>query len=259
VRGSKLCVEALFAFVVLKTMVQSLVMAAAAFLAIFADSKVMPLLPELRAYVEARTAEFDQISAERRRQLEELSQLVRRRIDAGQPVRLTFICTHNSRRSHLAQIWAKAAADYYGLSRVETFSGGTEATAFNPRAVNALKRAGFAIAATESESQNNPRYQVRYSDAVAALVCFSKVYSDAANPKSEFCAVMTCTEADRACPLVAGARHRVSLLYDDPKVADGTAEEIERYDERCRQIAREMLYLFRQATIEASAHEASTQ
>jgi hypothetical protein len=35
--------------------------------------------------------------------------------------------------------------------------------------------------------------------------------------------------------------------YDDPKDFDGTLQEEAKYDERTRQIAREMLYLFSKA------------
>jgi len=36
---------------------------------------------------------------------------------------------------------------------------------------------------------------------------------------------------------------RFALPYDDPKQSDGTPTEVKTYDERCRQIAREMLYM----------------
>jgi protein-tyrosine-phosphatase len=233
-------------------MMQSFVIAAA-LLAVVPDGKATPLRGELKAFVEARTSEVSQITAERKTQLDELSQFVRRQIAAGQAARLTFICTHNSRRSHLAQVWAKTAAAYYGLAGVETYSGGTEATAFNPRATNALLRAGFAITVAESDRSSNPHYHVRYSDAAPAMECFSKVYNEAPNPKRDFCAVMTCGQADESCTLVSGAVLRVAVLYDDPKAFDGTAEETERYDERCRQIAREMLYVFRQVRAETDS------
>src|SRR5439155_17018122 len=132
----------------------------------------------------------------------------RGRVKAEQIARLTFICTHNSRRSQLAQIWAKAAAEFYGVRGVDTFSGGTEATAFNPRAVNTLKRAGFHISVAESEPSDNPRYRVRFSDGAQPMECFSKVYSHAPNPKTDFAAVLTCSQADADCPLVAGASLR---------------------------------------------------
>jgi arsenate reductase len=201
--------------------------------------------PQLETYISARAAEFDRISAERRQALDRLAQFVRDRRSTGEPVRLNFICTHNSRRSHLGQIWASVAAERYGVHGVETYSGGTEATAFNPRAVAALERAGFHI--TAEAEVGNPRYQVRISDKAAAMVCFSKKYSDPVNPSQDFAAVMTCTEADKGCPLIPGALARVALPYRDPKEADGTPEETARYDERCADIAREMLYVFAQA------------
>jgi hypothetical protein len=73
------------------------------------------------------------------------------------------------------------------------------------------------------------------------------VYFDAANPNEDYCAVMTCSQADKNCPNVWGASHRVAISYDDPKVADDTANETATYDKRCAQIAREMLFAFSRA------------
>jgi hypothetical protein len=196
----------------------------------------------LQKYLNQRKAELDQIPAERREALKQVAQYVRRCASSGQASRLTFICTHNSRRSHMAQLWAAAAAAYYGVPGVQTFSGGTEATAFNPRAVAALERAGFLI--EKGPEAGNPRFRVRLADGAAPLVCFSKVYRDEPNPQKGYCAVMVCSQADRNCPVVHGATTRVAVAYEDPKAADGTAKEAATYDERCAQIAREMLYAF---------------
>ena len=40
-------------------------------------------------------------------------------------VKLNFICTHNSRRSHLSQVWAKTMSDYFGVKGIKCYSGGT--------------------------------------------------------------------------------------------------------------------------------------
>ncbi|MBC8074105.1 MAG: protein-tyrosine-phosphatase [Deltaproteobacteria bacterium] len=193
--------------------------------------------------IEALVPSLDALPAERKRVLDRVAAFVSERRSTGQPARLTFICTANSRRSHLGQLWAAAAAAYYGVDGVETYSGGTEATAFNPRAIAAIERAGFVVD-TPTGPDDNPHYRVRYAQDKPAILSFSKRYDEATNPKADFVAVMTCSEADQNCPLVPGAALRVSLSYEDPKVADGTPEEAARYDERSRQIATEMLYLF---------------
>ena len=198
----------------------------------------------LNAFIKNRSAEFDQIPAERRARLDELAQYVAEKRTEGTPARLTFICTHNSRRSQIAQIWAAAAAAHYGIPHVETFSGGTEATAFNPRAVAALRRTGLGI--DETKPGENPHYEVHFAGQATPLGCFSKVYNESPNPQKDFCAVMVCSQADKTCPIVRGSTARVAIPYDDPKAADGTPEESARYDERCRQIACEMLYVFSQ-------------
>lgn len=195
---------------------------------------------QLHGYVEERTWEFDLIPAERKAELQELSMIIRKVKASRRPVRLTFICTGNSRRSQLAQVWASTAAAYYGIAGIETFSGGTVVTAFNRRIAGTLTGAGFAV---ESQPGKNADFRVRYSDREEPIVCRSKHYSDEENPKSEFIAVMLCSDADARCPIVPGSEHRVYIPYIDPREADHTEEERETYRERNAQIAREMLYV----------------
>jgi len=192
----------------------------------------------LSNYINAIKDEIASIDQERRVILSEIIQYV---ISTDLP-KLNFICTHNSRRSHLSQIWAQTMAHKFGVS-IETFSGGTEATAFNPNAVSALEKAGFVI---EKAGSENPKYSVYFNENEQPMIAFSKKYEDPPNPTSGFAAIMTCSEADADCPLVFGADKRIKLFYEDPKVADGTPEESARYEERSRQIAIEMYYVFSQ-------------
>lgn len=178
--------------------------------------------------------------AEHRARLQALSAALKAQLAAKGRLDILFVCTHNSRRSHMAQLLGLAAARHAGLTNVGTFSGGTEATGFNARAVAALRRAGFEI---DSPSGENPRYHVLISASESA-VAFSKKLDDPANPSADFVAVMTCSQADAACPVVRGASQRVSVPYEDPKVADGTPEETQRYDERVEQIGRDLVWVF---------------
>jgi len=205
-------------------------------------SRAVALYPELERYISVVVSEIDRIPAGRQEELDRLAGFVAGQAAAGQPSRLTFICTHNSRRSQLAQVWAKTAAEYFGVPAVETYSGGIEATAFDARAAAALARSGFRVE-VRSEGEN-PVYVVRYAAHTPPVECFSKVYGQPPNPVRGFCAVMTCSSADEACPIVAGAAARISLPYQDPKDFDGTDQEGAAYEDRCRQIAREMLAAF---------------
>lgn len=191
-------------------------------------------------HVEQRVAEFDAIPAERKEKFDRLAEFVRPARSEGKIARLTFICTHNSRRCHMSQVWAQTAAAFYGIDGVETFSGGTEATEFNPRAVAALERAGLEVDRTTDG--DNWVYEVRFAADGRAIRAFSKVHDEDPNPSADFCAVMTCSQADATCPIVPGSRQRLSVPYEDPKAFDGTDREADAYDERCRQIGREMLY-----------------
>jgi protein-tyrosine-phosphatase len=186
--------------------------------------------------------EFDSIPPPRREQLADIAAYVRAKTGEGDSVRLVFICTHNSRRSHFAQIWAEVAATLYEVAGVRTFSGGISSSAFHPLAVDAVRRAGFRV--ERPDSGTNPHYRVSFAVAKPPLTAFSKRYDDPENPHSGFAAVMVCSDADEACPFVPGAERRFSLPFDDPKTADGTPAETRAYDERFQQIGREMLYLF---------------
>ncbi len=199
------------------------------------------LLEMLRPYVAGVAGEFGGISEARKAVLDEAAAFVSAQLKDKGEARLTFICTHNSRRSHLAQVWAQVAARYYGIEGVRIFSGGTEATACNIRTVRALRRAGLSVA--DSTGGDNPVYLVQYAEGAPAIRAFSKVYDAEGNPKEGFAAMLCCDHADEACPLVRGAAGRFSVHYVDPKKGDGTPGEAAGYDERCRQIAGEMFYL----------------
>lgn len=180
------------------------------------------------------------ITPERQAVLQGLIRFIQHKKDQGAPVLLNFICTHNSRRSQLSQIWAQTIADKMGVE-IAAYSGGVEITAFNERAIAAVEKAGFKIS---QEGADNPRVKVLYSDEARPIVAFSKKYDDASNPAGGFATIMTCSHADENCPFIPGAEARIPLRYDDPKDFDGTPQEAEKYDERSCQIAAEMIYVF---------------
>lgn len=199
------------------------------------------LLPALQPYVNAVAGELDLVGAERKTVLGAIAADLVTQLEAGKPAKLTYICTHNSRRSHMSQIWAQTAAYYYGLDRVQAYSGGTEVTACNCRTVTAMRRAGFTI--EDATTGDNPLYLVRYAEDRPPIRAYSKLYNAAGNPKRDFVALMTCSSADRSCPIVNGAVARHAIHYADPRVCDDTPTETTAYNERCREIAREMFYL----------------
>lgn len=200
------------------------------------------LFPRIKDYANSAVSEFDKIDANRKLELEELTKYIQNQLNDNRKAKLTFICTHNSRRSHIAQLWALAAAEYYDIKNIESYSGGTEVTAFNSRSVAALKRVGFEIETVKKG--DNPVYATKYAGNKPEIIGFSKKYADAANPNADFAAIMVCSDADEACPFVVGASDRIAIPYTDPKKFDNTDKEVFAYDERTRQIAREILYVF---------------
>jgi arsenate reductase len=200
------------------------------------------LTDTLKQTSESLIKDFEAILQDRKALLDELAIYIKGKLISRREVCLIFICTHNSRRSHMAQIWAQTAAAYYNIPSIKTFSGGTQKTAFNILAVNSLKKAGFKIKALSEKS--NPKYRVKISKKTSPLICFSKKYSHRSNPQRNFVAIMTCSDADESCPVITGAEYRTTIKYEDPKIFDGTDKAAAAYEHRSRQIGTEMLYVF---------------
>jgi arsenate reductase len=188
------------------------------------------------------TLDINTVSAERQQVLQPLIDYIKGKQEASAPIHLNFICTHNSRRSHLSQIWAQTMAAHYGISNVNCYSGGTETTAMFPKVVETLTKQGFQI--QQLSQEDNPVYAIKYEANAPAIIGFSKTYGDDFNPSSAFAAIMTCSSADEGCPMVFGCEQRIATTYEDPKVSDGTPQQDEVYLERSLQIATEMKFVF---------------
>lgn len=199
--------------------------------------KIDTIINELSTYL---------ISNERKVILNQLVEYVQRKLDSNEEIRLNFICTHNSRRSHLSQIWAQTMAFHFKISAIFCYSGGTEATAMFPKVGETLSNQGFQSRSfgTKLSETENPVYAVKYDENSHPIICFSKTFDDFFNPKSNFAAIMTCSSADENCPFISGAEVRFPIRYEDPKAFDGTDLMNEKYAERSLEIASEMYYVF---------------
>lgn len=206
------------------------------------ESKKTKIFVEIEKTI--NTLNLEAISIERKEMLQPLIDYIQTKVTAQQTIRLNLICSHNSRRSHLSQVWTQTAAAFFNIKNVFSYSGGTEATAMFPMVAKTLEKQGFkikTIAITE-----NPIYAIKYAENEHPIIAFSKKYDDGFNPKSEFAAIMTCSNAAEGCPLIAGAELRIPLPFEDPKEFDNTPQQAEKYLERSAQIAAEMIFVFSQ-------------
>lgn len=182
------------------------------------------------------------ISNDRKLILQPLIDFVVQKLKDKQLVNINFICTHNSRRSHLSQVWAQTAASYFKIPNVACYSGGTEETALFPKVLETLQNKGFEV--LKLSEQENPIYAIKFDENTNPIIGFSKKFDDPFNPVSNFAAVMTCSQADVGCPFITGADKRIPITFDDPKISDNTPEQTQIYAERSWQIASEMFYVF---------------
>lgn len=200
------------------------------------------LFEQLQATCQTLEAEFSLIPEKRKEKLSLLRSYIVQKKEQEKLVQLVVICTHNSRRSHIGQLWLAIGAVYYQLTNIATFSGGTEATALNERVVTAFQKLGLEMN-TEETSPTNPVYSIKWQKDMLPYQAFSKKYQTAPNPSQDFGAILVCAEEDEGCPFVLGADWRLSLPYKDPKEFDGTALEAKQYEQKIKEIGRELLFV----------------
>jgi len=186
--------------------------------------------------------DFRTVDLERKTILQPLIDYIQQKANNGADINLNFICTHNSRRSHLAQVWAQVASAYFNIPNVHCYSGGTEETSLFPKVAEILTNQGFTI--FKIAETDNPVYAIKYGDNALPIIGFSKQYDSPFNPASAFVAIMTCSQADGGCPFIAGAEKRIPITFEDPKISDGSPEQAQVYAESSLQIATEMFYVF---------------
>ena len=189
-----------------------------------------------------QSLQWENIETSRKEILEPLISYIQQKVNEGKEVNLNFICTHNSRRSHLTQVWAQAAAAFFTIPGVHSYSGGTETTALFPKIAETLAEQGFTVFSIAIS--DNPIYAIKYDDNTLPVIGFSKKYDSPFNPVSGFAAIMTCSQADGGYPFIPGAEKRIPITFEDPKVSDNTPEQTGVYTKRSLQIAEEMFYVF---------------
>ncbi len=113
------------------------------------------------------------------------------------PMRVLFVCTHNSARSQMAEGFLRS----YGGDDFVVASAGTEARGVHPFAVQAMAEVGIDIGTQESKTVD------RFLDETFDLV------------------ITVCDDAAESCPVFPNARARRHWSFPDPSLALGTEEE----------------------------------
>lgn len=181
------------------------------------------------------------IDNDRKILLLKITEAIKKEYLKNKVVNLNFICTHNSRRSQLGQVWGFYAAHYFKLN-INAFSGGTEVTSFYRNTVKTLQKAGFEFHLKDF-SHINPIYQITLNGTKKSILGYSKFYSDSIN-LAPFITITTCDKAAKNCPIISTSNYRFHLPFEDPKFADGTPIQEKTYLQTSQQIAAEIYFIF---------------
>ena len=175
--------------------------------------------------------------------LKSIGLIIAKQLKENNSVNLNYICTHNSRRSQLSQVWSCYAATYFKHTTINSFSGGTAVTSFFRNTVKTLEEVGFQFQ-LNTFSHQNPEYSINYKGSSNPIIGFSKLYDDPHNSKP-FIAITTCSNADENCPFIPDAIQRFHLPFTDPKISDNTLDQSKKYLETNKQIAGEIHFIFK--------------
>jgi arsenate reductase len=181
------------------------------------------------------------LTSSRKELLLRIAETIAKEYSLNEVVHLNFICTHNSRRSQLGQVWSFYAAHNFGLN-IKSFSGGTEVTAFFRNTVKTLQKVGFTFQ-LEDFSHQNPKYRISFSGTNDNILGFSKLYNETVNIEP-YMVITTCDSADQNCPFIPTATFRFHLPFVDPKHSDGSANQEDVYLQTNRKIAGEIHFIF---------------
>lgn len=201
------------------------------------QTRIFPALASLVDRLDEKT-----VPEPRQALLLQVANFIKSQLAGRKPVNLVFICTHNSRRSVLAQFWAQVMAAYYAIPGVDVYSAGTEATEVYPKIPEILQASGAKV--EKSEAGKNPVHFLYIGNTLSPIKAFSKTWQHKENPTSEFAAIMVCSDAEKNCPFIPGSAIRIGLPYEDPKSSDGTPQQEEVYWQRNLEIAAEMKFIF---------------
>jgi arsenate reductase len=132
------------------------------------------------------------------------------------PVRVLFVCTHNSARSQMAEGMVRA----WGGGRFEAFSAGTEASAVRPEAIAVMREIGIDISGHTSKT----------------ILPFLG---------EEFAWVITvCDQAKESCPVIPGATQQAHWSIDDPSEMEGSEKERLHAFRTARDTLRDRVHMF---------------
>ena len=163
------------------------------------DLDLAPVLAEQRAAIARQRVDLDRLDGE----LIDLEMTIaaagraRRTTPMPDPIRVLFVCTHNSARSQIAE----ALLRRYGGSDFEVHSAGTEATRVNPFAIRVLSEQEIDWSAARS-----------------------KVITEFLDQQFDY-VITVCDRARETCPVFPGSVNTLHWGLDDPSEVQGTDEE----------------------------------
>jgi arsenate reductase len=163
------------------------------------DLDLAPLLAQQRAAITRQRDDLDRLEGE----LIDLESTIaaagraRRTDPVPDPIRVLFVCTHNSARSQIAE----ALLTRYGGADFEVHSAGTERTRVNPYAIRVLAESGIDWSGARS-----------------------KVITEFLDERFDY-VITVCDRARETCPVFPGSTNTLHWGLDDPSEVDGTDGE----------------------------------
>ena len=125
---------------------------------------------------------------------------------------IVFICTHNSRRSQFCEIWGNVFSKIYN-KKLNVYSAGLKKTSVYKGVIFSLSRTGLKISGDG---------KVKYEENEINLT--SKTLDDIKEQK--FIGVMTCSNAEKSCPIDQRSIKNINMFYKDPKDFEAYTEAV---------------------------------
>lgn len=136
--------------------------------------------------------------------------------EGQRPLRVLFLCTHNSARSQLAEGILRVS----GGSQVEVFSAGSEPGSVHPLAVRAA--AAFNVDISSQRSKHMDEFAGQSFDTV----------------------ITVCDQVREVCPAFSGEPHQIHWSFPDPAAVTGSDDEqFQAFLQTARELSTRINYL----------------
>tara|TARA_Y100001949_G_C15986510_1_gene330879 strand:+ start:2001 stop:2567 length:567 start_codon:yes stop_codon:yes gene_type:complete len=165
----------------------------------------------------------------RKKRLDNIASVINENLNKTRSI--VFLCTHNSRRSQICEVWGKVFAEIY-RKKININSAGAFKTVVHSQVYESIVKCGLVVDNKKEIFFDKKKFKLN-SKTIDSLTM------------KNFIAVMTCSNAEKSCPNDPRSIRNIKMFFNDPRIYDETDKMSREYLNTTIYIAEELNYIFK--------------